>query len=339
MELQFSAGEQNFISLSFDLLFARRSNCPYIVLDDPISSFDSIYKNKIAFCIIRFLENKKQIVLTHNIDLIRLLNVQANNCFNLYILNRVEDGRNGFIPVNQQERQLLINLHDLIKLFQNKVNTSNVDKSIYDYIDNKRLYLMSMIPFMRGYAHIGLYDSDYYGKLSGVMHGYENGSLDIVPIYKELFGYDFGDSEIITVDDILNIDCQNLNILKGDAFPLLSETLRQTLVYYHLRMIVEKKLTDLFQINTSGKPMLAQVINKAFSSQESGLDSEILRKYRVFFNSRKTLLNEFNHFEGNLNIFQPAIDISPEALNKEIADIETKLDELRTIVRGENIGV
>lgn len=48
----------------------------YIELDDPISSFDSVYKNKIAFCIIKFLENKKQIILTHNTDLIRLLEVQ-----------------------------------------------------------------------------------------------------------------------------------------------------------------------------------------------------------------------------------------------------------------------
>lgn len=109
--MELSSGEQNFISLSFELLLARHSNKEYIVLDDPISSFDSIYKNKIAFCIIRFLDGKKQIILTHNTDLIRLLNVQLNNCFNLYILNNVENGKNGFIPVNAQEKFLLINLH------------------------------------------------------------------------------------------------------------------------------------------------------------------------------------------------------------------------------------
>ena len=40
-------------------------------------------------------------------------------------------------------------------------------------------------------------------------------------------------------------------------------------------------------------------------------------KERVFFTSRKTLLNEFNHFEGNMNIFQPAIDITDKALKEE----------------------
>lgn len=86
-EMHLSTGEQNFISLTFELLLARNSKCKFIVLDDPISSFDSIYKNKIAFCIVRFLENKQQIVLTHNTDLIRLLDVQRPNCFNLYLLN------------------------------------------------------------------------------------------------------------------------------------------------------------------------------------------------------------------------------------------------------------
>ena len=41
----------------------------------------------------------------------------------------------------------------------------------------------------------------------------------------------------------------------------------------------------------------------------------------MFFTSRKTLLNEFNHFEGNMNIFQPAIDITETALQKEVADM------------------
>ena len=38
--------------------------------------------------------------------------------------------------------------------------------------------------------------------------------------------------------------------------------------------------------------------------------------------AKKTLLNEFNHFEGNLSIFQPAIDISDQMLQKEKEDIE-----------------
>ncbi len=37
-------------------------------------------------------------------------------------MNNVEDGENGFIPVSEKEKKLLINLHELIALFQNKGN-------------------------------------------------------------------------------------------------------------------------------------------------------------------------------------------------------------------------
>ena len=328
--MELSSGEQNFISLAFELLLARHSDKEYVVLDDPISSFDSVYKNKIAFCIIKFLDCKKQIVLTHNTDLIRLLDVQLNNCFNLYILSNVERGQNGFIPVNAQEKAILINLHELVKLFQNKYNIERGDAELVRAIKDRRQFLMAMIPFMRGYAHISLDPDDDFGRLSGIMHGYGTGSVEIVSIYKKLFGYDFGGTEVISVADILGIDCNSLDIVDENQFPLLSETLKQTLIYYHLRMKVEKELVDAFGITTHDMDTLNQIIQRAFRCRETDPDFERKRGFRVFFTSRKTLLNEFNHFEGNMNIFQPAIDINPAALRKEITDIETKLVEVKT---------
>jgi hypothetical protein len=44
--------------------------------------------------------------------------------------------------------------------------------------------------------------------------------------------------------------------------------------------------------------------------------------------SRKTLVNDFNHFEGNMDIFQPAIDIKDKALKKEYVDIMGKLSRI-----------
>ena len=328
--MELSSGEQNFISLAFELLLARHSDRNYVVLDDPISSFDSVYKNKIAYCIIKFLEEKKQIVLTHNTDLIRLLDVQLNNCFNLYILNNVEHGKNGFISVNEQEKSLLINLHELITLFQNKTKIDHKKVQLIPAIKNRRYFLMSMIPFMRGYAHVCLDDGDNYGVLSNIMHGYNNGSVNIVPIYKTLFGFDFGDEEVVSVDDVLKINCNDIEILDESKFSLLSNTLKQTLIYYHLRMKVEKELVDAFSISIPTNEILTlnQIIQKAFPTSRDC--NEKNRDFRVFFTSRKTLLNEFNHFEGNMNIFQPAIDITQSALEKEIKDIEDKLIEVKT---------
>ena len=322
--MELSTGEQNFISLAFELLLARHSNKEYVVIDDPISSLDSVYKNKLSYCIVKFLENKKQIILTHNTDLIRLLDVQCYNCFNLYILGNAHDGINGFIPVDGREKELLINLHNLVSLFQNK------NRLLLPSIHNRKQFLMSMIPFMRGYAHISLDPEDYYGQLSNIMHGYGTGSLDVVPIYNKLFGEVFEGSEIISVSDILQINFNDIDIFDRAHFPLLTDTLEQTLAYYHLRMKVEKELVELFEVRTDDEPMLNQIIMRAFNCQNTDPDFEAKRKFRVFFTSRKTLLNEFNHFEGNMNIFQPAIDISKTALQREITQIDAILLEART---------
>ena len=332
-DMHLSTGEQNFISLAFELLLAKNSNAEYVVLDDPISSFDSIYKNKIAFCIVKFLENKKQIVLTHNLDLVRLLEVQLNGCYNLYMLNNSDGGRNGFTRVNDEEQKLLISLSDLVKFLQNKSG------KLFNAITDRRKFLMSMIPFMRGYAHISIDTNDYYGRLSEVMHGYGVSSVDLVPIYNSLFGCVFSGNENVCANDILQLNCGNLNFFDNVTYPLLADTLSQTLIYYHVRMKVEKKLMEVFHITAGANDVLLlnQIIQRAFScNNPNDSEYEYKRACRVFFTSRKTLLNEFNHFEGNMNIFQPAIDITVTKLQKEIDTIENKLIEIENRYKEEN---
>lgn len=144
-ELPLSSGEQNFLSLTFEFLKAKNSDKPIIILDDPISSFDSIYKNKIAYAIVKMLHKKKRIILTHNIDLLRLLDGQFKKCFRLYLFNNTQGEENGFISLNSDERDMLINLDELLNTFREK---------IFDHIRNTELFLLSLIPFMRGYSTI-----------------------------------------------------------------------------------------------------------------------------------------------------------------------------------------
>lgn len=125
----------------------------------------------------------------------------------------------------------------------------------------------------------------------------------------------------------------NLDIIDENEYPLLADTLKQTLIYYHIRMKVEHELVDIFNIHCTSNEilMLTNIIQNAFRVPTNATQEQIneARQYRVFFTSRKTLLNEFNHFEGNMNIFQPAIDINETVLQKEVTDIENKLKELR----------
>ena len=334
-DIGLSTGEQNFISLAFELLKAKKSDSKYIVLDDPISSFDSIYKNKIAFCIVKFLEDRHQIILTHNTDLIKLLEFQANNCFEFYLFNNTVGELNGFIKVDDKEKELLLKLNKLLELFRSK--------SIWDDVKDEKLFLVSMIPFMRGYSNITGKRS-IYKKLCKVMHGYETETVDLGEIYKSLFKSDeSNESEpnlntTVSVEDILKLEIEKEEII--DKFPLLNRTLFHTLNYLILRLRVENTLCSLEdgkvlnKIKTEkrkkadkGKEYPGKktqdIINEVFDRNDN-----TKQKDRVFFTSRKTILNEFNHFEGNMNIFQPAIDITDKALKDEKDAILEKLKEL-----------
>lgn len=320
-ELPLSSGEQNFLLLTFEFLKAKNSDKPIIILDDPISSFDSIYKNKIAYAIVKILQNKKRIILTHNVDLLRLLDGQFKKCFRLFLFNNTENEENGFIALNSDERDMLINLDELLKTFREK---------IYEYIKDVELFLISLIPFMRGYSTI-INDKIIKENLTQLMHGYKTGTVDIAECYIKLFGNMnniIPNNYKVNVDDILSKTLDGKEIVNKDKYPLLNRTLVHSFTYLFLRLLIEKKLVSKYNIDTeskSGAKQLGQIISKAFPENSKNSDDI---KNRVFLTTKKTLLNEFNHFEGNMSIFQPAIDITDHMLGKEKTDILAFINKL-----------
>jgi len=319
-DLFLSTGEQNFISLAFELLKAKKSNKKIIVLDDPISSFDSIYKNKIVYCIVDILKDKHQIILTHNTELIKLLEHQHSNCSNLYLFNNEDGADNGFIRVNREEQNILLYLDKLLGLFRCRIICE---------IENKKMFLISMIPFMRGYAQI-LDEKEIKNKLTKLMHGYNNDSVDIADIYKKLFGIEIMSEYEISAKAICELEDMERQILKPyTEFKLLENTLYHNLVYLYLRLNVEKVLVEKFKINTKKYNLLGNIIDKAFGKNNDKMEEKDKSENRTKFLSKKTLLNEFNHFEGNMNIFQPAIDISDSALKNEKNEIIELLENIK----------
>lgn len=317
-ELPLSTGEQNFLSLTFEFLKAKNSTAPIVVIDDPVSSFDSIYKNKVVYAIVKILHHKKRIVLTHNTDLIRLLDGQYKHCFKLYLLNNTDGEVNGFIPIRNREQDMLISLEKLLDAFRTDVPRK---------VQNVELYLISMIPFMRGYANIAN-KKDIFETLTQVMHGYKSERVDIAEAYTELFGNP--DNIIpanypISVSDILLKSVDAITIVEPTSFPLLNRTLKHSFQYLYLRLAVEKALVDKFHIDTTQNAQLGQIISASFPD-----DNDIVQiRNRIRLTSKKTLINEFNHFEGNLSIFQPAIDITDHALSTERANLMSFIESLQ----------
>lgn len=283
-ELPLSTGEQNFLSLTFEFLKAKNSECPVVVIDDPVSSFDSIYKNKVVYAIVKMLQHKKRIVLTHNTDLIRLLDGQYKRCFKLYLLNNTDGEINGFIPLKSNEQEMLISLEKLLVAFR---------RSVPSHVLNRELFLISMIPFMRGYANI-ICNRTLFESLTQVMHGYKTEKVDIARAYTELFGAHpehLPVSYEVSVTDILGKTVDEVHLLDTERFPLLDRTLHHSFVYLFLRLMVEKKLVEKFGIDTVRNEQLGQIISAAYPDEN---DVEQIRK-RIRLTSKKTLINEFNN--------------------------------------------
>ncbi len=315
-ELSLSNGEQNFLSLAFELLKAQKVAENIIVLDDPISSFDSIFKNKIAYAILQFLNKKKTILLTHSTDLVKLIEHQNKSCFNMYMLNNTPGELNGFIPLNSNEVEILIYIHQFLNQLRD---------GIQNEIQNEENFLIAIAPFMRGYCQI-VGRLDLRDELTKLMHGYNNEKINLTFIYSQLFGLTFSSQVILSAEDIVNKSIENLSVLNSSTnFPLLNKTLKHTFTYLFLRLSVEQKLVRKFNVNVKKNDMLTKIIHYCFKPKD-----ETTRELRAFFMSRKTLLNEFNHFEIDMNIFQPAIDITDAALTKERDDILAKLEQFST---------
>lgn len=313
-ELPLSAGEQNFLSLSFELLKAKNSDASIIVLDDPISSFDSIYKYKIIYSILHSTSNKKAILLTHNLDLVRLIRSQNGACFQMYIFNNGDDKENGFIEVGDNEVELMVDLSKMTDFFR---------KYARHEVKLLREFLIATVPFMRSFAKI-IGNDDVYEETMNLMHGSrENASsVDVAKCYGALFGDKesniFKTHEVVTTDDIIDIQLAgSTEIINVKKYPLLNKALINAIEYLKIRLLVERKLVEQFCISRR-----AETTNKiilAAYPRNGGINST---KNRIILMAKKTLLNEFNHYEGNLSIFQPAIDISDQTLKKEKNEIE-----------------
>ena len=225
--------------------------------------------------------------MTHNIDLLRLLESQYKSCYKLYLLNNTDGEENGFIALNQNEQEMLISLEKLLSTFRD---------NIFPHIQNTELFLISLVPFMRGYANI-INNTDVYGKLTQLMHGYMTEKINVADIYKTLFGNKgdvLPDSLEVSVSDILAKTVDGVHILDPTQYPLLDKTLHHSFTYLFLRLMVEKVLVAKFSIDTNRNKQLGQIISAAYPDEN---DIAQIRN-RIRLTSKKTLINEFNHFEG-----------------------------------------
>ncbi len=155
------------------------------------------------------------------------------------------------------------------------------------------------------------------------MHGYESEIIDINSEYQECFGKKILDNNFnVTINTILQCKIDD-EIIDKKEYPILNRTLFHTLNYLKLRLMVENTLynTDISKINISKNYQLHQIINIYLR------DNYVLKTNLI---SKKTLLNEFNHFEYDMCLFMPSLDISNNKLNEEREKIIEICNEIKT---------
>ena len=159
------------------------------------------------------------------------------------------------------------------------------------------------------------------------MHGYKKEKVDIARAYTELFRAHPEHLPIsyeVSLEDILSKTIDDVHLFDSGKFPLLDRTLCHSFVYLFLRLLAEKNLVEKFGTDTTRYEQLEQIISDAYPDEN---DVEQIRN-RIRLTSKKTLINEFNHFEVNLSIFQPSIDITNQALGKKRTGLLTFISTL-----------
>ena len=270
------------------------------------------------------LKDKKVIVLTHNLELVRLLHEQHQDCFNLYMLAASEGGLNGFEPVNRNEMRLLLYANNLPKLL--------LDHGSLGIKDNEA-FLISLIPYIRSWANL-TGKSEAYEQCCALMHCKHQDTLpvEITPLFNEVFEADLiGDTAVLPSDlAAKNLETLPETIVDEDLYPLLNRTLVHNYVFYLLRLKVEHALLSYCpDASLPSRPKLYNYIRACLRDGENGNEKRWHRKML----SKKTLLNSFSHYEWNVNVFQPAIDISEKTLTSEIREVLAMVDEIININR------
>lgn len=247
--------------------------------------------------------------------------------YELYILSKTSEGNQGFIHVDESEAKMITDLSETTKFFREELKNDLINDGSEVY------FLISMIPFIRGMASI-TGDNDVYNALSKVMHGTQKEFVDVSACYKKVFNC--SDSSPLIKGCKLNSEkiislCSDRDwiehILRPDKYKLLDRTLRHTMAYLYLRIWAEEVICRKFDIkpDQDNKYMLfGKILSRMAEEGEKKYpeDGKEIKKMKIQMMAMKTLVNEFNHFEGNLSIFQPAIDISDEILYQERTSIE-----------------
>lgn len=117
----YSTGEKNLMVFMIRLMAYRGDTTDLLIIDDPLSSYDSANQYSIMFELVdlasdKSLSNSSIIIFTHNMKCISIAESQRNHQYNYFILDKAPAGVNGVNPIRMSPL-LLGNIQNTGEIF------------------------------------------------------------------------------------------------------------------------------------------------------------------------------------------------------------------------------
>lgn len=284
---EYSTGEINLMTFIICILEFISSDKEYLVIDDPLSSYDIPNQYRIIYEIVTAKDDNKNILIfTHNVDTINIANTQYSSRFEYEVLEKRKDtlylnkitfsSNTNILSVNELKKHITqdYNHLDYINLLTKK-ETWN-DESADEY-ENHLIFHYDE-PFQKNIDNID-YTNDYLVDL---------------------------------IDNFNDNTFQNKSYLENTADKIIYTAA--------LRIWIEKQ----FYVNSNNDSSLhgkqfGDKIKYMFSNNRWMGSSKVTRKYLM---SKKVMLNQHIHQQSQIMPFYYVLNLTLDDIAKEIKDIK-----------------
>lgn len=282
----YSVGELNFLIFLIYINEFLTNDNEYIIIDDPLSSYDLINQYKVIFELIKLSgSNKKVIIFTHNIEMINMIQSQDMSVFKYYSLESINK-KVHFLEIAKEEQNPIMALEYIL-------NIDECDKEYIQTLINR--------------------EQEPHGEINKIFHydgpegEYTNDGLS-------------NDYLANKIDDYLNnpeIDLSKLDFKELAHYKVM--------MLISLRVWIERKIFEFLNDNQKSqfKETFYKKINRLFPRTGDNMlkNKGFENSFRETLLSKKVMLNQNSHYGSQIYHFNYALNISVDALHDEIKEI------------------
>ena len=286
---KYSTGEINLMVFTFSIYQFIASDKEVLIVDDPLSSYDISNQYRIIFDLVEATVNgKKIIILSHNIDCVNIANSQHRGIFKYKYIEK----NNGILylkDINLNDNDSVLNISNLLSSVENANNKDKYFKLLVEREDDL------------------------------------NAPENLIFHYDNSYTYNYEGVNLTNEYFISLIDNLNENSINNDSFE--QNAIDKIFYMTAIRVWIEKQFYENNPNDTSlnGKTFgkkLEYMFPRNEQKRWNGSEN-VTRKYLM---SKKTMINQHNHYKSQILPFNYVLNITLDELKKELLDIKAHFE-------------